>query len=345
MKSVAPLYNIGTFVPSTNTLVINNQQHYVGGGQLQQVLVSEGPTKPAVWTNWIGPIGAQGCVGAQGSIGAQGSMGTQGSQGVQGSTGFQGAQGSVGSAGAQGATGPQGAQGSTGPQGAQGSTGTQGTTGTQGAQGAPGATGAQGATGTQGPQGSTGAQGASGSQGPQGSAASTGSAGPAGSTGAQGPSGTGLSTFTPSVVSRVLLCSGTLTNFSNNTSSGISNDTATAYFTHYNRIYVTAQNYWLQYTAGTQPAGTYMIVYYPIPDPSAGIYTLSEVTSGQTLDANIDMYCTSESYSPYPVWHHSFVTLSASGSMLLRWTNVGKNTGSGGYFLGLAYGLEIIRLH
>ena len=162
-----------------------------------------GPTGIAGPTGIEGPVGATGpsggptgATGASGLDGATGPIGATGpSGGPTGATGSTGSTGPAGMNGAQGSTGPIGPVGSTGPQGATGdpggATGSTGATGVTGLTGTTGATGAgtTGATGVQGPQGATGAgtTGATGATGPIGSTGPSG--GPTGATGSTGLTG------------------------------------------------------------------------------------------------------------------------------------------------------------
>ena len=174
----------------------SNSMISITGGNVEQLLASDGsgglrwvnPTPGSTGaTGMIGPIGL---TGPQGSPGATGSTGPQGSPGgATGATGISGIDGATGATGLTGATGPSGgptgATGVVGPTGATGATGagTTGATGPTGPQGATGA-GTTGATGATGPIGATGPSG-----GPTGSTGATGLTGPAGDNGLTGATG------------------------------------------------------------------------------------------------------------------------------------------------------------
>ena len=162
----------------------SNSMISITGGNVEQLLASDG----SGGLRWVNPT--PGSTGATGMIGPIGLTGPQGSPGATGSTGPQGSPG--GATGATGPTGPMGATGpSNGPTGSTGATGLTGATGPSGGPtGATGATGPQGITGFVGPTGPVGATGSTGPQGsPGGATGATGISGIDGATGATGLTG------------------------------------------------------------------------------------------------------------------------------------------------------------
>ena len=164
-------------VPYLNVTSISNlgsnANIIITGGNVGDVLVTDGSGN----LSWIensegatGPIGATGATGIAGPIGSTGSTGATGPAGIVESdtppsdtnvlwydtdeTGIDGV-------GATGSTGPIGLTGATG-------LGATGATGIQGPIGSTGSTGPQGSTGVIGPVGSTGATGLTGSTGATG---------------------------------------------------------------------------------------------------------------------------------------------------------------------------------